>query len=175
MKPAARLLVISSVLVSGCVHVRDAAVTTFRVVDAPARYVRNRIDPPLTTTTTSTETTYAGSSDVVTPGRPVNAAPVPTERSLARNRETQPRSSASGTPRVSHADATTAARKPAAGATPRPKSSTETAQFPTAKAVPGKPGYVYSLDSNGGMVDVTGYKSGDKAKDPYTKQIFIVP
>jgi len=25
------------------------------------------------------------------------------------------------------------------------------------------------------MIDVTGYKSGDKAKDPYTKQIFIVP
>jgi hypothetical protein len=41
--------------------------------------------------------------------------------------------------------------------------------------VPGKPGFVYSIDSNGGMVDVTGYKSGDKAKDPYTHQVFIVP
>jgi hypothetical protein len=41
--------------------------------------------------------------------------------------------------------------------------------------VPGRPGYVYSLDPNGGMIDVTGYKPGDKAKDPYTKQIFIVP
>jgi hypothetical protein len=41
--------------------------------------------------------------------------------------------------------------------------------------VPGRPGYVYSTDPNGGIVDVTGYKSGDKAKDPYTQQIFIVP
>jgi hypothetical protein len=48
-------------------------------------------------------------------------------------------------------------------------------EYPTARPVPGKPGFVYSIDPNGGMVDVTGYKSGDKAKDPYTHQIFIVP
>ncbi|MEO5719955.1 MAG: hypothetical protein ABIR71_00610 [Chthoniobacterales bacterium] len=61
---------------------------------------------------------------------------------------------------------------PAIASTPRPKSAT---QFPTAKPVPGKPGYVYSVDPKGGIVDVTGYKAGDKAKDPYTQQIFIVP
>ncbi len=59
-------------------------------------------------------------------------------------------------------------------ATPRPK-AVATQQFPTAKPVPGKPGYVYSIDPKGGIVDVTGYKSGDKAKDPYTQQIFVVP
>ncbi len=68
--------------------------------------------------------------------------------------------------------ATTAVRK----TSPSTKASAApTAQFPTAKPVPGKPGYVYSIDPKGGIVDVTGYKPGDKAKDPYTQQVFIVP
>jgi hypothetical protein len=50
-----------------------------------------------------------------------------------------------------------------------------TTDFPIARPVPGRPGFVYSLDPNGGIVDVNGYKPGDKAKDPYTKQIFVVP
>ena len=57
-----------------------------------------------------------------------------------------------------------------------PASPTQkTTEAPVARPVPGKPGYVYSLDPQGGIVDVTGYKSGDKAKDPYTKQVFIIP
>lgn len=52
---------------------------------------------------------------------------------------------------------------------------TPTLNYPTAKPVPGKPGYVYSIDPKGGMIDVTGYNSGDKAKDPYSNEIFIVP
>jgi hypothetical protein len=48
--------------------------------------------------------------------------------------------------------------------------------FPTAKAVPGKPGYVFSpFDAKGRYVDVSGYPSGSKAKDPWTDKIFIVP
>jgi hypothetical protein len=58
--------------------------------------------------------------------------------------------------------------------TPPPPASTAE-QFPTARPVPDKPGFVYSVDPKGGIIDVTGYKSGDKAKDPYTKQIFVVP
>jgi hypothetical protein len=45
-----------------------------------------------------------------------------------------------------------------------------------AKPVPGKPGYVFSpYDANGGYVDVSGYPSGSKVKDPYSQKIFLVP
>ena len=48
--------------------------------------------------------------------------------------------------------------------------------FPTAKAVPGKPGYVFSpFDTKGRYIDVSGYPPGSKAKDPWTNKIFIVP
>jgi hypothetical protein len=61
-------------------------------------------------------------------------------------------------------------------ATPRVTVNTEAPQFPVAKPVPGKPGFVYSpFESNGTMIDVTGYSSGTKVKDPGTNKIFIVP
>jgi hypothetical protein len=48
--------------------------------------------------------------------------------------------------------------------------------LPTASAVPGHPGYVYSpFSPNSGYVDVTGLAPGSQAKDPYTGRIFIVP
>ena len=61
--------------------------------------------------------------------------------------------------------------------TPRITSSSEApAEFPVAKPVPGKPGFVYSpFESNGTIIDVTGYSSGTKVKDPGTNKIFIVP
>ncbi|PYI89483.1 MAG: hypothetical protein DMF03_07490, partial [Verrucomicrobia bacterium] len=61
--------------------------------------------------------------------------------------------------------------------TPAPRTTTSSAaQFPVAKPVPGKPGYVFSpYDPNGGYVDVTGYQSGSKVKDPYSQKIFLVP
>jgi hypothetical protein len=50
------------------------------------------------------------------------------------------------------------------------------AQYPTAKVVPGKPGYVFSpFDPRGGYVDVNGFTSGSKVKDPYSGKIFLVP
>ncbi|HEX8078479.1 MAG TPA: hypothetical protein VF511_11740, partial [Chthoniobacterales bacterium] len=60
---------------------------------------------------------------------------------------------------------------------PSPSRSVSTqAQLPTAKPVPGKPGYVFSpFDPSGGYVDVTGYTSGQKVKDPYSGKIFLVP
>jgi hypothetical protein len=65
--------------------------------------------------------------------------------------------------------------KPSSSPSPRTSSSTEPT-FPTAKAVPGKPGYVFSpFDPNGRYVDVSGYPSGSKAKDPWTDKIFVVP
>jgi hypothetical protein len=65
--------------------------------------------------------------------------------------------------------------KPSSSPPPRTSSSTELT-FPTAKAVPGKPGYVFSpFDTKGRYIDVNGYPAGSKAKDPWTDKIFIVP
>lgn len=169
MSFAARLLLLAAIVFTGCTRTRqvarDAAVTTFRVIDAPANYVRRKLDEQEgeTTTMTTTETTV-GTSDVVTPGRPVE----PRRQQVVTGRQPGP-----------------ANVNVAPGPTPRPRRETATAptstpapaptNFPTARPVPGKPGFVYSVDPQGGIVDVTGYKSGDKAKDPYTKQIFIVP
>ena len=48
-------------------------------------------------------------------------------------------------------------------------------QFPTARRVPNKPGFVFSPSDPSKYVDVSGYPSGSKAKDPYSGKIFIVP
>ena len=55
--------------------------------------------------------------------------------------------------------------------TPAPSDS----QFPIAKRVPNKPGFVFSPSEPSKYVDVSGYPSGSKAKDPYSGKIFIVP
>jgi hypothetical protein len=48
--------------------------------------------------------------------------------------------------------------------------------FPTAKPVPGKPGYVLSpFVPNGGYVDVRGFPPGAEVKDPFTGRTFLVP
>jgi len=50
------------------------------------------------------------------------------------------------------------------------------AQFPIAQRVPGKSGLVMSpYDPEARYVDVSGYASGSKVKDPWTEKIFIVP
>jgi hypothetical protein len=156
----ARFLLLGAIALTGCRSAQKAAVTTFRVIDAPAHYIRERIDQNETTTTTTTTTV----SDVENPGQPV-ASPAPrvTHHEVSNSRRTT----------ASAETSAPASRKSSASAPP--KSSPAPTSFPTAKPVPGKPGYVYSIDPKGGIVDVTGYKSGDKAKDPYTKQIFIVP
>ena len=65
--------------------------------------------------------------------------------------------------------------KPSSSPSLRTSSSTESA-LPTAKRVPGKPGYVVSpFDTKGRYIDVSSYPSGSKAKDPWTDKIFVVP
>ena len=168
---AARLVLLIAIIATGCGRsprqvARDAAVTTFRVIDAPANYVRRKLDEQegeTTTTTTTTTETAVGSSDVVTPGRPLPPRTVGAPG-------VQPNAVAGATPRPPRRETATTTPAP-----PRTTPPVATQQFPTARPVPDKPGFVYSVDPNGGIVDVTGYKSGDKAKDPYTKQIFIVP
>jgi hypothetical protein len=168
MLSPARLLIICGLLLPGCGPARDVAVSTFRVLDTPHRLIRERIDSSETTTTT-VETTET--SDVVTPGRPVVAQREPSsqQRTASQARQSAPPTS----PRPSRTSPPVTQSRAQASATPR--TTTQTAQFPIAKPVPGRPGYVYSIDPKGGIVDVTGYKSGDRAKDPYTQQVFVVP
>ena len=164
-----RLFLLGSIVLAGCTTARNVAVSTFRVVDTPARFVRDRIDPPETTTTTTR--TVETTSDVANPGRPV-AAPTPPQRSVTRGQSSTPTTRVS--PRPQRPDQASTARS-SPSVSPAARSTAASPQFPTARPVPGRAGYVYSIDPKGGIVDVTGYKPGDKAKDPYTQQIFIVP
>ncbi len=169
VKGVGRILFLGAIILGGCSTAHDVAVTSFRVLDAPANYVRRQIDKPNQTTTTTTTTTVA--SDAVTPGRHV----VPATHESQRRQTTapaQPRPSA--TPQISQ-NSTTEKPKPAPSQAPRSVANPP-AQYPTAKAVPGKPGYVFSpYDPGGGYVDVNGYASGSKVKDPYSGKVFLVP
>lgn len=170
VKAARRILLLGAIVLSGCHTAHDVAVTSFRVLDAPANFVRRQIDPPETTTTTTTTT---ASSDVVTPGRTVTVAPNSREKPR-RQVTTQSPPSPTAAPRVSQ-NTTVEKSKPSPTPAPRTVTSQPT-QYPTAKPVPGKPGYVFSpFDPSGGYVDVNGYTSGSKVKDPYSGKIFVVP
>ena len=175
--PYMKAVVISAaatLMLCGCHTARDVAVTSFRVIDAPAAFVRRKIDPRDQTTTTTTVT-----SDRVTPGRPVDLPPERppvAQRRIATETRSGDRSQPGATPRTSPRSASNDAA-PRSSATPGSRgAANQQSQFPTAKPVPGKPGYVFSpFDPSGGYVDVTGYASGSKAKDPYSQKVFIVP
>jgi hypothetical protein len=145
-------------LLGGCRTAHDVAVTSFRVLDAPANYVRRHINGETDPTTTTTTT--VASDAVTTPGRTVTPSTTNTQR---RTTENPPRTTVRPSP------------SPKPSLSPSRTSSTQS-QFPTAKPVPGKPGYVFSpFDASGGYVDVTGYTAGQKVKDPYSGKIFLVP
>lgn len=174
MKVASGLFILSTAFLPACRTAHDVAVTSFRVIDAPAHFIRRHIDEPATTTTTTT-TTYQ--SDVATPGRPIVAPPPPPQqphRRIVSERSSTPhRTEPSPTPRRQNREARTKASPTPAQRSAAPS---QTSRIPFAKPVPGKAGYVYSpFDPNGGYVDVTGYASGSKVKDPYSGKIFIVP
>lgn len=167
VKTARRILLLGSILLGGCQAAHDVAVTSFRVIDAPANYVRRKIDNSTATTTTTTTTTVA--SDTVTPGRTVQVAPT--------NRPPQRQVTAQTQPSPPSAPARVVRNTPVEKPKPSPNpSSNPPASYPTAKIVPGKPGYVFSpYDPSGGYVDVNGYAPGSKVKDPYSGKIFVVP
>jgi hypothetical protein len=172
VKAAGWIFLLGAIVFSGCRAAHDVAVTSFRVIDAPANYVRNRIDRRSQTETTTTSTTVS-SDAVTTPGRTVTVAPTNRDTQRKVTTQNQPRTNATPTPapRVT----TTEKSKPSPIPSSR-TSATQTTQYPTAKPVPGKPGYVFSpFDPSGGYVDVNGYTSGQKVKDPYSGKIFLVP
>ena len=170
MKPAG-ILLLGVVVLSGCRTAHDVAVTSFKVLDAPANYVRRHINGETETTTTTTTT--ATSDSVTTPGRTVTPSTTNTQRRTTTT-ENPPRSKPSPSPSPKSSPATvTEKSKPSSSPS---RTTTTQAQIPTAKPVPGKPGYVFSpFDPSGGYVDVTGYTSGQKVKDPYSGKIFLVP
>jgi hypothetical protein len=159
--------VVGLVGLAGCKTAHDVAVSSFHVLDAPANYVRHHIDGDTQTTTTTTTTT-AASDSVTTPGRTVTPSTSTAQQRSTTTTQTKPGASPRSSP-----SSVTEKSKPS----PSPSRNTSNQpQYPTAKQVPGKPGYVFSpFDPSGGYVDVTGYSSGQKVKDPYSGKIFLVP
>ena len=139
---------------------RDVAVGSYRVATAPVHYALRRHNEP---------TMVGIESDVTQPGYPAastQVASAPQPRQKADNAKSQ-RSSKTTSP-VAHSETTQPESKPSPAAQ---TSST----FPTAKAVPDKPGYVFSPFDPSRYVDVSGYTPGTKVKDPWTDKIFVVP
>jgi hypothetical protein len=178
-----RALLLSAILLTGCGTTRNVAVTSYHVTrgaavgsykvaravavgsyhvaTAPVRLAtRNRGEPKMVGTPEATE------SDVTEPGHPVPAPEV----AAAPHRQPQVQSEISQSPR--RADPQVAREKPV----PPPQVPSTETEFPTARAVPGKPGYVFSpFDDSERYVDVSGYAPGTKVKDPWTNKIFLVP
>jgi hypothetical protein len=181
MKTIVRVLMSVPILLAGCRATRDVAVTSYhvtrgaavgsykvaravavgsyQVASAPVRYATGRSGSE----PTMVGTTEATSSDVTQPGQPMPPETTPTER-----RQNRSSNEVSRTTRKETAQPSTSASSM--------RASAPAANFPTAKSVPGKPGYVFSpFDSSGRYVDVSGYAPGTKVKDPWTDKIFIVP
>ena len=154
--------------VFGCRTAENVASTSAAVVTAPAHFVSGKFRHGEQPTTETTETT-------IYEGQPVEAMPPQATATPFRSPRTVTSTSTLSPSQQEEARPSTAIT-PRPSATPRSPSANGAAQFPVAKPVPGKPGYVFSpYDPNGGYVDVTGYQSGSKVKDPYSQKIFLVP
>ena len=174
-----RAMVLGAILLAGCgttrnvaqtsYHVtRDVAVGSYRVATAPVHYAfkRHSNEPTMVGTTDAIE------SDVTQPGHPAPTTQVASAPQVHRKADiTRSQKPAKTTPPVAYNETTQPEPKPAP-----PVQTSSTSVFPTARAVPDKPGYVFSpFDSTGRYVDVGGYTPGTKVKDPWTDKIFIVP
>ena len=183
---------VAFVALTSCSTMHDAAVSTFRVVDTPNRYLRRKLgvhEEPSPTPATSTVQAASSNNAASRPQQPhpVQQPPAQTQGQVAtQQRESEPPAehAPSATPPAAQKERTTTARTVSANTTePKPSTSPRVASstpqagdLPYAKPVPGKPGYVFSpYDKSGGYVDVTGYAPGQKVKDPYTGKIFLVP
>jgi hypothetical protein len=174
MKGAAKIGLLGSLALAGCQTAHDAAVTSFRVLDAPAAYIRRHIDsseePQTTTSVASNATVAPGTTTQTGASQYTTSSPPPTTNERSVTTEKHASTPPVSTSQTGHENASINPR-----ASPTPQTASQT-QFPYGKPVPGKPGYVYSpFDRNGGYVDVTGYSPGSKVKDPYTGKIFLVP
>jgi len=189
MNALVRILMLAPILLGGCRATHDVATTSYhvtrgaavgsykvaravavgsyRVATAPVHYAtRKRGDESPTMVGTETP------SDVTNPGQSI-----PPETASASQQQTRVEAERGQSRRSSGTSVTS--RKEAAESQPSVSSSRASAPstaFPTGKLVPGKPGYVFSpFDKEGRYVDVSGFPSGTKVKDPWTDKIFLVP
>jgi len=151
---------VATVAFFGCRTAHDVAVSSYRLATSPINLVRHHPAEaansiPSAPTTTATPAEVAASQPVSSTPRPtpsVRPRPSPTaaepKKPVVENVQPQPSGPA---PSISSLD------------------------FPTAKPVEGKPGYVFSPFDAGKYVDVSGYAPGSKVKDPYSGKIFLVP
>ena len=166
---------ITALALTSCETAHNAAVSTFRVIDTPANYVRHKlaVDEQPQPATSTTEPTAAPNTAA---SPPAEGPPVQGQRPVATNNpalQSQPEARPTATPQ---GNTSTAPRtsKPTASTNAQTASSQQS-EFPYGKPVPGKPGYVFSpFDQNGGYVDVTGYSPGQQVRDPYSGKIFLV-
>jgi hypothetical protein len=172
-----RAMVLGAVLLAGCgttrnvavssYHAtRDVAVGSYRVATAPVHYAlrRHSNEPTMIGTTDAIE------SDVSQPGHPAPTQVASAPRPRRKADTTSSQKPAKTTPPIAYSETTQPEPRPSSPA------QASSSAFPTAKAVPDKPGYVFSpFDSSGRYVDVSGYTSGTKVKDPWTDKIFVVP
>jgi hypothetical protein len=164
MYRTARIALFVLLVLPACRTARDVAESSAHVATAPARFVGRKLHGTDENPDVTTQVYEAPPVQQPPPPPPAVVRTTP-----ARPRENPPAYSPAPSRSVEHVAST----QPTPASTPR---SSATAQFPVAKPVPGKPGYVFSpYDPNGGYVDVTGYQSGSKVKDPYSQKIFLVP
>lgn len=157
-----------NVAVSSYHVTRDVAVGSYRVATAPVHYAlrRHSNEPTMIGTTDAIE------SDVSQPGHPAPSPQLASSPQAPRKTDTsRPQKAAKTSPPVAHSETAQPEPRPSS-----PAQASSSSVFPTAKAVPDKPGYVFSpFDSSGRYVDVSGYAAGTKVKDPWTDKIFVVP
>ena len=190
MNALVRILMLALILLSGCRATHDVATTSYhvtrgaavgsykvaravavgsyRVASAPVHYATGkRGDESPTIVGTETPPSDVTNSGQSIPPPEMASASQQQPRVEAERRQSRTSGGTSGTSRKEAAQSSTSASSRAASSQ---------AQFPTAKAVPDKPGYVFSpFDTDKRYVDVSGYAPGTKVKDPWTDKIFIVP
>ena len=147
---------------------RAVAVGSYRVATAPVHYAtRKRGDESSTIVGTESP------SDVTTPGQSI---PSPEMASVSQQQSRVEAQRGQGRTSDSTSRPTRAETGQSSTSTSGSRASPPQANFPTGKAVPGKPGYVFSpFDKEGRYVDVSGFAPGTKVKDPWTDKIFLVP
>jgi len=168
MTRAGAIVFLLSVAVCGCRTAENVASTSAAVVTAPVHFVSKKLGGEQTTTETAGTTVYEN--------QPVETTPPPPQPTPVRSPRTITSTTTTASPPQQNETHPSTSATSHVGVTPQSSSTNSAAQFPVAKPVPGKPGYVFSpYDPNGGYVDVSGYPAGSKVKDPYSQKIFLVP
>ena len=151
----ARFTISVLLLASGCRSAHEVALTSYREATRPVNLGEQESDSRRPAVNRRKTPTAEASSDNAAGSGP------PAASARKRSESTPP-----GEKKITE-------QKPRS--LPSPSAPATKLEFPTAKPVEGKPGYVYSPFDTGKYVDVSGYAPGSKVKDPYSGKIFLVP